>query len=460
MRTSVRRMLGRAAFRALEITHVLLHSLRRRDLKILTASGITTGVQRLPDWSATAVNDVSSFEPELSTKKFDSRMLREHVLPAHARLSESFAAIADRLKAYKRPAVMIFCPWLAIGGSDEATLQLLKLISPSDNALLVITESNANLWMNRVPPSTQIMDISEATIDLSNAEKAELVARLVCQIAPRVMHVVNSEVAWMAIAKYGTAISNFSDVHASLFCDEILPGGEKSGYARWYLRDAYPAIKAVYVDNQQFPEEWSMELGIPRDTFIYLPMYVSVNDVSAPRRVHRSNGETPRVLWVGRNSEQKQPAIVLEIAKRLPNLSFDLFGVESSDLHGFDTPSNLQLFGYKEDFNEVDLGRYDVFLNTSLWDGLPYVIKQVGAAMLPIVSTTVGGIRTLLNDRNSFLVDDPRSVEGFVAAIKDAITNPDDAMKRAMSCYNLLREKHDWNATRAVLALNDYFGEN
>ena len=60
--------------------------------------------------------------------------------------------------------------------------------------------------------------------------------------------------------------------------------------------------------------------------------------------------------------------------------------------------------GQRDDIPRL-LSAFDIFILTSLWEGLPNVIMEAMCARLPVVATDVGGVGELIiHGENGFLV--------------------------------------------------------
>jgi glycosyltransferase involved in cell wall biosynthesis len=94
--------------------------------------------------------------------------------------------------------------------------------------------------------------------------------------------------------------------------------------------------------------------------------------------------------------------------------------IESSKL------SNVLLTGYKSNVNEY-LVASDIYLSTSLWEGLPYSLIEASARGLPIVASDVTG-------NNEVVVD---GVNGYLFNLN----NPDDAVEKILRIKNSIQEQ-------------------
>ena len=85
----------------------------------------------------------------------------------------------------------------------------------------------------------------------------------------------------------------------------------------------------------------------------------------------------------------------------------------------------IKLLGFRMDIPEI-MKCLDVFVLTSLWEGLPKVIVQAIAAGIPIVATEVDGSSEVIkNGVNSFLVK-PGDVEGIAEKVMNILQKPKD----------------------------------
>lgn len=73
--------------------------------------------------------------------------------------------------------------------------------------------------------------------------------------------------------------------------------------------------------------------------------------------------------------------------------------------------SNLEVLKY---YAETPI---DVFINVSIFEGLPVTIMEAMANHIPVIATDVGGTNEIVNDRNGVLLPPNPSVEAIVQAI-------------------------------------------
>lgn len=90
---------------------------------------------------------------------------------------------------------------------------------------------------------------------------------------------------------------------------------------------------------------------------------------------------------------------------------------------------------------------YFIFLNTSNIDNTPISVIEAMALGLPVVSTNVGGIPSLIEDGVSGLLVPPNGPEAMAEACRKLILNPDLASKLSRNARAKV-EKFDWEQVK------------
>lgn len=84
---------------------------------------------------------------------------------------------------------------------------------------------------------------------------------------------------------------------------------------------------------------------------------------------------------------------------------------------------HVRLLGFVPNAAEYVKG-FDLFLLTSVKEGLPYVLFEVGLAGVPCVSTNVGGIPSIIEDMKSGILIQAKKVQEIVQAVDFMIRHP------------------------------------
>lgn len=121
--------------------------------------------------------------------------------------------------------------------------------------------------------------------------------------------------------------------------------------------------------------------------------------------------DTLVVLWMARMAPVKNPALALEVARLLPEFNFLMAGGGALfDQIKAQAPSNVRLLSWAVAANVIPAA--DVFLSTSLNEGVPYSLLEVRSAGVPIVAVKSGAVAEIVESgRNGILTSlDPAEI--------------------------------------------------
>jgi glycosyltransferase involved in cell wall biosynthesis len=130
---------------------------------------------------------------------------------------------------------------------------------------------------------------------------------------------------------------------------------------------------------------------------------------------------------------QKSPLDFIKVAsavnKDFPNAKFIFVGdgVLRKKVCALIDKLNLKdkviLTGWRNDIASI-LSCLDIFVLTSLWEGLPIVVLEAMAAGLPVVATDTGGIsEVVLHGKTGYLVK-PRDIQALRDRLKELLIKP------------------------------------
>ena len=145
-------------------------------------------------------------------------------------------------------------------------------------------------------------------------------------------------------------------------------------------------------------------------------------------------------ITVGRLEPVKNYLLLIDIISKLKIKDFQLFivgdgylreeierKVENSNMSG-----KIKILGLREDIPEL-LCTAHCFLMPSSWEGMPIVILEAGSCGLPVISTPVGSIPTLIDNETGYLA----SLSDFHKTIEQVYNNYNEAVNKG----NLLKQK-------------------
>ncbi|RIV46045.1 glycosyltransferase [Flagellimonas pelagia] len=156
---------------------------------------------------------------------------------------------------------------------------------------------------------------------------------------------------------------------------------------------------------------------------------ISNFEVAANERNGDLAGKTFHFLFLGSLTEQKNPFILPKLAgflrsKGLENFVIDVLGEGSlrkqleEKIKAEGQSEKIVLHGFSN--KAVDyLKSSDCLIMPSLWEGMPVVILEAGAARLPIICTPVGSIPDIVPEENGYVVEMDRFPQAMAYVMED-----------------------------------------
>jgi glycosyltransferase involved in cell wall biosynthesis len=330
---------------------------------------------------------------------------------------------------------------------------------PSRKVLCVLTEEGRESpWVGRLPGSVAVMKFGEETAGFTPPERSQLLARLVIQETPLMVHNLNSPVAYDMFIEYGKAVSQSTRIFNSIFCTEFDADGAQTGYAVDQLDKCYDVITKVFSDNNWFIGHLIDIYDFDRDRFAAHNMPPDKTLKALSREARRKPGDAMNALWASRLDRQKRIDVLAKIVKRCENLpiEFHVYGgslnpVDDAIVNEIRSAPNVKFAGPYDGFASLPVTDMDVYLYTTSWDGTPNVILEATMSGLPIVAPPVGGIPEVLGGGAGLLVSDPDDVEGFVGALKQLLESPELGAAIVQKAQDVVATRHSWESFRAAV---------
>lgn len=157
--------------------------------------------------------------------------------------------------------------------------------------------------------------------------------------------------------------------------------------------------------------------------------------------------DTFTCLFLGRLQEPKNPLYLVDLVLKLK----DQYNFKISIAGDGDLAENLKsmikvhklenyfnFLGFRNDIPFL-LSTSHCMIMPSLWEGMPISILEAGAAGVPIISTAVGSIPSILNTTNSFICD----LKDFHENLAKVMDNYTSAKMKASKLKEIILAKYD-----------------
>lgn len=185
------------------------------------------------------------------------------------------------------------------------------------------------------------------------------------------------------------------------------------------------------------------ELGVPVDD----PLVVHVGNIR-PHKGHRN------LVAATRHLQALVPdATIISVGGEKHAGDLERIRAEAAEAGVGD---RIRFLGRRDDAQRL-LAAADVVVNPSDVEGLPVVLLEALALGRPVVATAVGGVPSVIRDRETGLLVQPRDPEALAAAIAEALEDPDEAQRWGKTGAELVAREHGLGAM--VSAFEDIYRE-
>jgi glycosyltransferase involved in cell wall biosynthesis len=271
---------------------------------------------------------------------------------------------------------------------------------------------------------------------------------------------------WMRVEKFDVVVTMlfYSDVIGRLLARMV--GNARiissirarnihyTSWQRWCSDTTLRRVDVVVVNSRQVHDFLITESGIPPDK-----IHVIHNGVNPTDKDHQSNRE--RILFelglspgikligsVGRLTAQKGFDLLVDSLGFINRSDTHLLivgeGPQRAKLQAqaemLGLERNVHLLGFRKEISEI-MSWFDLYVQPSRFEGMPNALLEAMAASRPIVATAVDGICELIIDGVHGWLVPPEDSVSLANAISVALSDPQEASKRAKSAQNRVIEE-------------------
>ena len=150
----------------------------------------------------------------------------------------------------------------------------------------------------------------------------------------------------------------------------------------------------------------------------------------------------PIIGTIGRLSIQKAPldfvAAAKIVLKQKPDVQFIMIGdgpLASEVRQAIDDERRIKVFGYRDDVPEI-LSILDLFVLSSLWEGLGRALTEAMIVGVPVAATAVNGVPELVTHQQTGLLSPPGEPARLAENITWLLNYPDEAYRMKQNAIN------------------------
>ncbi|WP_160153820.1 glycosyltransferase [Microbulbifer sp. ALW1] len=357
---------------------------------------------------------VEAYEPRVNFKGKGRSILQPMLNHPANDLYSADMAIFKSLPKTRYKAIMLI-PHCRMSGAARVSGALAHVLAKqfgSENLCIVTTDGTTFEHPEWFPTDVTIFNFHEHTLHLASDAKIQALILLLRGVDTKFIYNVNSRLCWETLHAYGKQLKTLFSITSYLFCSDRTKSGLRTGYPQEFFTQTFPIHDWVFVDNQKLKDEIVQDhhlTGKYADKILVLrtPIHekIGVATIRSQEGLKIRNRKR-RVFWAGRFDRQKNFNLLLKIAQGMPDVEFWVWGKAVLDTpdQNLDEPRNIKPMGEYGDFSELPLEVCDVWLYTSLWDGMPTIMLDVASAGIPVVASAAGAIPELLSEFPEFLV--------------------------------------------------------
>lgn len=343
---------------------------------------------------------------------------------------------------------VVLMPAGRMGGADLVAAVLARTLAGGERVLILRTDDTDWDRPDWYPDEVKSVDISTSLGTMINPQRALYV--VLCKIGASRIFNVNSRRAFETFLGYGERLATQFRLYAYYFCADRTPQGVEVGYPIWFFANIFPYLTGALMDTRYLAQTMIERFAIPQSHLskvrtIYTPAQLAITTPTmAERQIKRPFAQRPCILWAGRLDRQKRFDLLVDVARAMPDVDFRCWGKAVLDPppEVRYLPANVELFPPFDTYDDLPLTTCDGWLYTSLWDGLPTILIELGALGVPIAASAVGGVPELIDEATGWPFDDRAGVEGAVQALRDLLADPSERLVRAAALQERVRNRH------------------
>ena len=187
---------------------------------------------------------------------------------------------------------------------------------------------------------------------------------------------------------------------------------------------------------------------------VLIPNFIEDNKIKTEHSISQS---VEKVVYVGHVKIKKGIKEIYGVARRTPQIRFDIIGPVQELPENQEKPNNVNLVGeVPHDQVSIFLEQADIFLFPSYTEGFANVMLEAMAEGLPIIASDVGANKNMIEDKGGIIV--PVKDEDAIYNALKAMDDP--CLRRQMSSWNISKVRSQYTLSSVIPAfIACYVGE-
>ncbi|MCW8087502.1 glycosyltransferase family 4 protein [Roseococcus sp. MDT2-1-1] len=362
---------------------------------------------------------------------------------------------------------ILLVPWLGVsGGSERITQLLIKALHETyghRGVCVVAPDLQYNLdKSDRTQHAVPVAAINDVAPDCDLDGRIEILDRMMKEVIPDTVHNLNSDTGWFMFMERGPWHAQNAALFGNIYSD-ILYGDRFRLGAFWqYLPRCVEFMQGIIADNgavvRSAVDTFSLPSSLQKKFFLLRTPVLGLPGagggfVNHPYRANAKRG----TLWMSRVAREKRIDILAQVAARMPDHPFAMYGAifaaaAKPDLDWLPSTPNVDFRGRYGAIFDLPLQEFSSYMFTSAAEGMPIALLEAAMLGLPLIAPRIGGIPELVDHETGWLVAGPDDVDGYVNAIEEADRDRGEAARRVAAAQARLSAEYSWEAFHRTLA--------
>ncbi len=172
------------------------------------------------------------------------------------------------------------------------------------------------------------------------------------------------------------------------------------------------------------------------------------------------NAEIKKIGILGRTTSQRDPKLFNQLALKNPEIEFIWIG--DGELRHLLTATNITITGwFKENQKGIAwLETLDVYLQTSLWEGLPIAVLEASSREIPVIATNIIGNKDIIRSgQTGYLFENTEEFQECLQALKSVEERKQIGLAAAKRNRILFDSTTNFNKLAALYLKNHRFSK-
>lgn len=373
--------------------------------------------------ASTIKKEVEIIQYPRITKKYEIKNLNEMVLPEYKN---------------NKKKILFLLPWTVLGGADLFNLELIKgLDKDKFDPIVITTLPSTNELRNEF--TNIVSEFYDLTTFLDTSDYLNFVDYIINSRKVDTIYVSNSKIGYYMLPYIKNKYNNIKVID---YIHSIDPKDLQGGFGRC-SKDVDNYIDKTYCCNNFTQEELKEKFNKSNVETLYIGTdekrfdKTKFNKEKLKEKYNIPNNKKI-ITFIARLSEEKRPELFVKIAKKLLEARNDVHFVIAGDGNLYkkvrsSINKNFTMLGSINTPEEI-YAISDITVNCSSLEGLALTSYESLSMGVPVVSTSVGGQKELIDDSVGGIVEfnpknETQEIKDYVNKINNVLDNLDKISK-------------------------------